>query len=102
MAVRSHPKARQRWASHEKLVAWLALLFVTGAVVVLYVSVGLSVSRDPLLMPLDDTYIHFQYARQWAAGEPLRYFPGDPPSSGGTSLLYPILLAAGYRLGFTD
>jgi len=102
MAERSHPQARQRWASHEKLVAWLALLFVTGAVVVLYVSVSLSVSRDPLLMPLDDTYIHFQYARQWAAGEPLRYFPGDPPSSGGTSLLYPILLAAGYRLGFSD
>ena len=102
MAEGSHPKALHRGASHERLVAWLALLFVTAAVVVLYLSVSLTVSRDPLLMPLDDTYIHFQYARQWAAGEPLRYFPGDPSSSGGTSLLYPILLAAGYRLGFTD
>lgn len=102
MAEGSHPKALHRGASHERLVAWLALLFVTAAVVVLYLSVSLTVSRAPLLMPLDDTYIHFQYARQWAAGEPFRYSPGDPRSSGATSLLYPLLLAVGYRLGFTD
>lgn len=101
MAVASRPKARHRWVSHEKLMAWLALLLVTATMAVLYLGVSMAVSRDPLLMPLDDTYIHFQYARQWAAGEPLRYFPGDPRSSGGTSLLYPLLLAVGYRLGFT-
>ncbi|GAB4412700.1 MAG: hypothetical protein Kow00106_07410 [Anaerolineae bacterium] len=82
-------------------MAWLALLLVTAAAAVLYLSVSMAVSRDPLLMPLDDTYIHFQYARQWAAGEPFRYYPGDPHSSGATSLLYPLLLAIGYRLGFT-
>ncbi len=97
----SRRKAPQGRASHEMLLAWLALLFMTGLMVVLYVSVSLAVSRDPLLLPLDDTYIHFQYARQWAGGEPLRYYPGDPPSSGATSLIYPILLAVGYRLGFT-
>lgn len=102
MAALSPLQALHRRASHEMLVAWLALLFVIGAVVVLYVGVSLAVSRDPLLLPLDDTYIHFQYARQWAVGQPLRYYPGDPHSSGETSLLYPLLLAAGYRLGFTD
>lgn len=67
----------------------------------LYLSASLAVSRDPLLMPLDDTYIHFQYARQMAAGEPFSYSPGAPATSGGTSLLYPVALALGYRLGFT-
>ncbi len=53
-------------------------------------------------MPLDDVYIHFQYARQMAAGQPYVYNPGLPPTSGATSFLYPYVLAAGYLLGFQD
>jgi hypothetical protein len=53
------------------------------------------------LMPVDDAYIHFQYARQVASGEPFVYNPGEDPSSGATSLLYPFILAIGYKLGFT-
>ncbi len=52
------------------------------------------------LMPVDDAYIHFQYARQIAAGQPYAYNPGLPPSSGATSLLYPYVLAVGYLIGF--
>jgi hypothetical protein len=81
-------------------MAWLALVLVVGAIVLLTLSVSLAASRDPLLMPLDDTYIHFQYARQWAAGQPMTYYPGDPPTSGATSLLYAPLLALGYAAGF--
>lgn len=51
-------------------------------------------------MPLDDVYIHFQYARQIAAGQPYVYNPGLAASSGATSFLYPWLLAVGYGLGF--
>jgi hypothetical protein len=51
-------------------------------------------------MPLDDVYIHFQYARQIAVGQPYIYNPGQPPSSGATSFLYPYLLAVGYLPGF--
>jgi hypothetical protein len=51
-------------------------------------------------MPLDDTYIHFQYARQLASGQPYIYNPGQPPTSGATSFLYPFILAIGYLLGF--
>lgn len=83
------------------LRAWTVLCLTVGAGTLLFLSASLAVSRDPLLMPLDDTYIHFQYARQFAAGEPFSYFPGDPATSGGTSLLYPAVLALGYRLGFT-
>ncbi len=52
------------------------------------------------VMPLDDVYIHFQYARQMAAGQPYVYNPGLPPTSGATSFLYPFVLAIGYLIGF--
>ncbi|MBN1563608.1 MAG: hypothetical protein JXA10_07210, partial [Anaerolineae bacterium] len=81
--------------------AWLALAAIVGGVVAAYLALSVSISADPLLMPLDDTYIHFQYARQMAEGHPFVYNTGDPATSGGTSLLYPPLLAAGYLLGFT-
>lgn len=80
---------------------WLTLVVIVGGVCAGYLVLSLSVSADPLLMPLDDTYIHFQYARQMAQGEPFVYNDGDPATSGGTSLLYPPLLALGYLLGFT-
>lgn len=88
-------------AGRETVIAWLALTLAVALVVTLYLSISLSVSDDPLLMPLDDTYIHFQYARQMAQGQPMVYYDGDPATSGGTSLLYPPLLAAGYLLGFS-
>jgi len=81
--------------------AGLALSLAVALAVALGLVRMLDASRDPVLLPLDDTYIHFQYARQWAAGEPLVYSPGDPATSGETSLLYAPLLALGYTLGFT-
>ncbi|MDQ3930779.1 MAG: hypothetical protein M3328_16740, partial [Chloroflexota bacterium] len=52
-----------------------------------------------LAPPLDDTFIHFQYARQMAAGHPFEYNTGDPPSSGASSFIYPFLLAPAFLLG---
>ena len=49
---------------------------------------------------LDDAYIHFQYARAFAEGHPLRFQAGEPISTGATSFLWPILLAPFYALGF--
>src|SRR5260370_21311823 len=49
-------------------------------------------------MPMDEVYIHFQYARVLAEGHPLRYNPDQSPTSGATSLLYPAILAVGYWL----
>ncbi|MBI5929697.1 MAG: hypothetical protein HY862_10335 [Chloroflexi bacterium] len=82
------------------LTAWLIICLAVGAVCLLYLSLGLTASHGPLLMPLDDTYIHFQYARQMASAEPYVYSPGDDPTSGATSFLYTPLLAIGYLLGF--
>ncbi len=46
-----------------------------------------------LAVPLDDAYIHFQFARAFARLEPLVYVPGEPAVAGATSLLWPALLA---------
>jgi len=50
--------------------------------------------------PLDDVFIHFDFARETARGRPFQWSGGTGYSSGGTSLLYPFVLAAGYLLGF--
>jgi hypothetical protein len=50
--------------------------------------------------PLDDVYIHFAFARSAALGHPFAWIPGQGYSSGGTSLLYPLLLAPGWLVGF--
>ena len=54
----------------------------------------------PWSAPLDDVFIHFDFARSTAHGRPFEWVAGNGYSSGGTSLLYPFVLAIGYRLGF--
>lgn len=53
-------------------------------------------------VPLDDAFIHFRYARALAEGHPLVYSPGDPPTSGATSLLWSAILAPFWKLGFRE
>jgi hypothetical protein len=52
--------------------------------------------------PLDDSYIHFQYARAMASGHPLRFQAGSPLTSGATSMLWPAVLAPFWALGARD
>ena len=67
---------------------------------IVYLGMMLSVTNGRFVAPLDDAYIHFQYARQMAVGQPWSYNTGESPTTGATSLLYPFLLAIAYRLGF--
>jgi len=48
--------------------------------------------------PLDDVYIHLQFARNLATGQGLAFNPGQP-TPGSTSPLWTLLLAGFYRLG---
>jgi hypothetical protein len=82
------------------LLIWLLCCALAGWTFLIYASASLLAGRGQFIMPLDDVYIHFQYARQLAAGQPYIYNPGQPPTSGATSFLYPYLLASGYALGF--
>jgi hypothetical protein len=50
--------------------------------------------------PLDDVFIHFDYARATARGYPFQWSEGNGFSSGNTSLAYPFALALGYWIGF--
>ncbi|HRL12075.1 MAG TPA: hypothetical protein PKX07_09365, partial [Aggregatilineales bacterium] len=89
--------------SQTRGAALSALIAALGAALVLVVFVlpGIPVGESAPVMPVDDAYIHFQYARQLATGQGYAYNTGQPPTSGATSLIYPYLLAAGYMLGFT-
>ncbi len=79
---------------------WLASLIALGMAAVA------SATLRPVLQrlghpgaTLDDAYIHFQYARAYVEGHPLRFQAGEPRSSGGTSFAWPVLLAAFYGAG---
>ena len=50
--------------------------------------------------PLDDVFIHFDYARSTALGHPFEWVVGNGYSSGNTSISYPFVLALGYLVGF--
>lgn len=56
--------------------------------------------RSEWSAPLDDVFIHFDFARSAALGAPFEWTPGNGYSSGGTSLLYPFVLALGLHLGW--
>jgi hypothetical protein len=66
-----------------------ALAAVTGG---LYLYSNLYYTDGFLTLPLDDAYIFLHYARNFAAGHPLAYNVGDPPTTGVTSYLYLLLL----------
>lgn len=52
--------------------------------------------------PLDDTFIHFDYARSAARGHPFEWSIGNGYSSGSTSTTYPLVLAIGWAAGFRE
>ena len=54
-----------------------------------------------IAVPQLDTPLYCQSARQIAEGMPYIYTPGDKPSTGCTSHVYPFLLAALYKAGAT-
>ncbi len=79
---------------------WTLCCVISGGVFLAYTLISLMAGWGVFVMPLDDVYIHFQYAKQLASGQPFIYNPGQPPTSGATSLLYPFVLAVGYAVGF--
>lgn len=50
--------------------------------------------------PLDDVFIHYDFARSLAEGHPFEWIAGQGYSSGETSPLYAVVLAFGYASGF--
>ncbi len=112
----SSPSHRKRFPFVSADPARLTYICFAGACVLFaarlfYASLRLQifysgVRHDPYLLPsdwsapLDDVFIHFDFARSIARGHPFEWSPGNGYSSGGTSLLYPFVLAPGFYLGF--
>lgn len=78
------------------LWAYLILAAIPGALAVHEI---LNANGGTPAVPLDDSYIHFQFARSFATGHPFVYSPGAAPVPGATSLLWPLLLAIPQLLG---
>jgi len=78
------------------------LLLLAAGMAALYIRGGLISGAGQPLMPVDDAYIHFQYAKQAALGQPFVYNPSDGATSGATSLIYPFILSIGWAAGFRE
>ncbi len=61
---------------------------------------GLRACRGDFPVPLDDVFIHFDFARSLARGHPFEWIAGQGYSSGETSPLYAALLGVGWAVGF--
>jgi hypothetical protein len=76
-----------------------ALALLTGLLLAYFLSVKLAITAGQLAVPLDDAYIHYQFARNLSQGHGFSYNPGEP-MPGSTAPLWTMLLA-GVGL-FTD
>lgn len=89
----------KRWGWPQVVyLAWASLATLASAR--LFYGYMLQQTGGEWSAPLDDVFIHFDYARATARGYPFQWTEGNGYSSGGTSLLYPLVLAIGYWIGF--
>jgi hypothetical protein len=87
-----------RWWSRTGARARGLLVLACAALIAVALHVGfcrglLRATRGQWIAPIDDTYIHLQYASALAEGRGLQYQPGDGYSGGATSPLWVALLA---------
>lgn len=82
------------WAAGRR--AWP--LLAAAACVTLFASASVE-TTEGLVAPLDDAYIHLQYARSIADGHPFAYHPSEPPSSGASSIAWAGLLSLPHLVG---
>jgi hypothetical protein len=82
-----------------RVIAVASVVGFAAAVTVLVFVVHDKSLDDEWSVPIDDSYIHFQYARSIAEGHPFSYHRGDPYTTGETSPAYALLLSVPYLLG---
>lgn len=85
-----------------KLRSFVAAAALAAAVGAVFWVPSLQPARGFFPAPLDDVYIHFDFARSLARGHPFEWLPGNGYSSGETSPLYAVVLAIGWLLGFHE
>jgi hypothetical protein len=75
------------------------LVLTAVAVALVFTGSMLAATNGHFVPQVVDLYVVCQYARSLAEGHPFRYNPGEPASTGATSLLHTALLAAAHALG---
>lgn len=86
---------RQLLARARPYVPALAVSAAVGAVAIR----GILERTVRPAVPLDDSFIHFQFARRFAEGAPFTFTDGAGFSSGATSFAWPLLLSPLYLMG---
>jgi arabinofuranosyltransferase len=76
----------------------LSLLFIGGLTLGAFAITSYRLNDGQGGVPLDDAWIHFQFARNLARGDGLSFNPGHP-TAGSTAPLWTLLLAAVYVVG---
>src|SRR5580765_641206 len=90
-------KPAERLRKPDRTSRWpLRLAVVIGAALPVALVLFARARNGSYGFPLDDTWISLTYARTLAATGRFSYFPGGPLSSGATSPLHTMLLAAGF------
>jgi hypothetical protein len=77
-----------------------ALVLLALAIAMGYVASMLAATEGHFVPQVVDLYLVCQYARALAEGHPFHYNPGEPASTGSTSLLHTALLGLGHAAGF--
>ncbi|WP_438018295.1 hypothetical protein WMF18_04080 [Sorangium sp. So ce315] len=80
---------------------YVPALVASGALGALCIRAVLAQAGGPAV-PLDDAFIHMQYARRLAEGGFFSFVDGEGYSTGATSFLWPLLLAPFHALGLRD
>ncbi len=78
---------------------WVPIAAATGVLAWFATGSILTATGGAPAVPLDDAFIHFQFARCFAELRPFEYSPGAPRVAGATSLLWPALLAPFHAVG---
>jgi hypothetical protein len=95
-----HPLQFMRSSRANAALPFGGALVLTALVAALFWVPSGSAARGYFPAPLDDVYIHFDFARSLARGAPFEWIPGNGYSSGETSPLYAVVLAIGWLIGF--
>jgi hypothetical protein len=91
---------RVRWFEPTVFALWAAFWTLYSARS--FYSYMLAQTGGEWSAPLDDVFIHFDFARATAEGHPFEWVSGNGYSTGNTSMVYPFVLALGYRLGLIE
>ncbi|HXB55279.1 MAG TPA: hypothetical protein VN461_10875 [Vicinamibacteria bacterium] len=86
------PEAQPTWGTP-------GLVLLSLVVALLFVGFMLAATDGHFVPQVVDLYVICQYAGAMAGGHPFQYNPGEPPSTGATSLLHTAVLALAHALG---